>query len=558
MRKYLLIIILLAWSGVDYLYAQATGEVEFDKLRFCESGDVTMTITFTGDAPYDFKYWIDNGIVDQGVQVTAHNSNTFKLVTNFTESGYIRVYDFKDTHGNDGTFNQDRGDITIDKMPSPLIDPTFKTCRIEGTFTANPGGEYTSANWLEVAGGSFLTKTDTKAIFKADVVGNYVITYEVTNESCVNTDTKTFYIPEQAEPNASYDLLDDRICSDETTSLEIVGDGANRYPLTLGFSDDKGNTYSEVLNTANESIPISANSSTTYTMNSLIDSEGCDASLAETLNLIVDSKPFPTAGVKDSPNCGSEKELLGQITDGNSMTWSVVAAEGSGLFIEDVNNKDSRVYVNYNYQYAYETYTLKLTELVINNPTCIGEDEVEIELYKEPGDVSLGQDTTVYNEKQLIINTVGIADMPFYWTLSDGLSVDDGNPNQIVVRNLLKGDNKLICTVNNGECAEVSAEKLITVKGIYQTNGFSPNGDNTNDYFIIGGAQNVANNKLTVFDITGKVVFEANEFMVENNLDGWNGQKNDGKTEDGTYYYIFEGDNIEPVKSYLIIKGSKQ
>ncbi|MCG8582166.1 MAG: gliding motility-associated C-terminal domain-containing protein, partial [Bacteroidales bacterium] len=87
----------------------------------------------------------------------------------------------------------------------------------------------------------------------------------------------------------------------------------------------------------------------------------------------------------------------------------------------------------------------------------------------------------------------------------------------------------------------------------------SPNGDMVNDFFIIGGADNVQNNKLTVFDISGEVVFETNNFCHPNSPTelGWNGQKKDGKTEDGTYYYIFEGDGIKPIKSYLIIKGSR-
>jgi gliding motility-associated-like protein len=578
MKKYLLVVfILLIWTGVDDLYGQPTAKVEFEKEQFCESEkvgggiDAKMSIDLTGVAPFDFDYYInynpDDNTFEQMIPVRNHNAYTYTTTEKLAESKVITVMNLSDSGGaGNGTITGAVTSIIIDALPSPVIDPAYKTCRTEITLTAEPGGDYTDFEWFYTAPGTgtFIAETINEATFKADASGSFDISYKVINGACVDElDTQSYTITDVAEPSATFSLLDDRICSDESTSLEVKGDGPNRYPLTLDFSDNKGNTYSQVLNTAEESIPVAADSPTIFTMNSLVDNEGCVASQVETLNLMVDTKPAPAAGVTDNEVCGSETTLMGQLTNAttNNGVWSVVDKDGSGLFIDDADDVNSMIEVIYADQWAHETYMLRLTETVTANSTCTGFDEVEVEFYKKPGVISLGADTTVYNEKEIIVNSVGLQGMPLDWSKSSGIDVkmDEEDPNLILVGNLSKGENKLVCTVNNGTCPEVLAEKLITVNDIYETTGFSPNADGVNDFFIIGGAHNVENNKLTVFDITGEVVFQTNDFCYPNTPTqlGWSGQKKDGKTEDGTYYYIFEGDDIEPIKSYLIIKGSR-
>ena len=91
--------------------------------------------------------------------------------------------------------------------------------------------------------------------------------------------------------------------------------------------------------------------------------------------------------------------------------------------------------------------------------------------------------------------------------------------------------------------------------------GFSPNGDGINDYFVIDGMEYYPNSTLIIFNRWGDKVYESTNY--QNN---WNGKNIFGVTfggEDlpiGTYFYIFEpqrsrvdGETIKPTKGYVYL-----
>jgi gliding motility-associated-like protein len=91
----------------------------------------------------------------------------------------------------------------------------------------------------------------------------------------------------------------------------------------------------------------------------------------------------------------------------------------------------------------------------------------------------------------------------------------------------------------------------------YLTQGFSPNGDGVNDTFVIPGLVGMGNNKLTVFNRWGNIVFEADNYKND-----WGGKTNnafdplasDGLLPDGVYYYVIDFNGSRPAMSnYLFI-----
>jgi gliding motility-associated-like protein len=85
--------------------------------------------------------------------------------------------------------------------------------------------------------------------------------------------------------------------------------------------------------------------------------------------------------------------------------------------------------------------------------------------------------------------------------------------------------------------------------------GFSPDGDGTNDYFVIPGIEKYPNNKLTVLNRWGDVVYEVKGYQND-----WGGEPNKGlliergKLPAGTYFYIFEtGTPDKPITGSLYI-----
>ena len=84
--------------------------------------------------------------------------------------------------------------------------------------------------------------------------------------------------------------------------------------------------------------------------------------------------------------------------------------------------------------------------------------------------------------------------------------------------------------------------------------GFSPNNDRINDYFVIPGIENFPNNKITIFNRWGNIVYESNKYNNE-----WEGKSNKGPSayEDlpvGVYYYILDlGDGRNPITGYIYL-----
>ncbi|MBN4072850.1 gliding motility-associated C-terminal domain-containing protein [Crocinitomix catalasitica] len=91
--------------------------------------------------------------------------------------------------------------------------------------------------------------------------------------------------------------------------------------------------------------------------------------------------------------------------------------------------------------------------------------------------------------------------------------------------------------------------------------GFSPDGDGINDFFIVGGVNYYENGRLTVYNRWGKKVFQAAPYL--NNWDGTNQFLGDGSKllPVGTYFYIFEpqqddinGNPVEPTRGSVYLQ----
>ncbi|RZS90596.1 VCBS domain-containing protein [Aquimarina brevivitae] len=97
---------------------------------------------------------------------------------------------------------------------------------------------------------------------------------------------------------------------------------------------------------------------------------------------------------------------------------------------------------------------------------------------------------------------------------------------------------------NNDGVGDACEQVEITVPTAY-----TPNGDGVNDAWIIPGINNVANNKVTIFNRYGTVVFEQ-----ENYDNTWSGTGSGGANlPDGAYYYVIEIPNKNARKGYLMI-----
>jgi large repetitive protein len=87
--------------------------------------------------------------------------------------------------------------------------------------------------------------------------------------------------------------------------------------------------------------------------------------------------------------------------------------------------------------------------------------------------------------------------------------------------------------------------------------GFSPDGDNINDYFVINGLSTDGNNPITIFNRWGNKVYQNGNY--DNTWDGTpnvSGTLGKQKLPPGTYYYVLEmkGSGKKPITGFVVIQ----
>ncbi|MEM9980869.1 MAG: Ig-like domain-containing protein [Bacteroidota bacterium] len=104
-----------------------------------------------------------------------------------------------------------------------------------------------------------------------------------------------------------------------------------------------------------------------------------------------------------------------------------------------------------------------------------------------------------------------------------------------------------------GACDQASVCIEVNPSPIYIPEGFSPNNDGINDFFIIDGTDG-RTLYLRIFNRWGNIIYESEDY-----LNNWDGTSNRGlrvgeMIPDGTYFYIAEFDSGERFSRYITIK----
>jgi len=98
---------------------------------------------------------------------------------------------------------------------------------------------------------------------------------------------------------------------------------------------------------------------------------------------------------------------------------------------------------------------------------------------------------------------------------------------------------------------------IIDDSELFVPDGFSPNGDCKNDFFVIKGLTPGSENAITVYNRWGNKVYYSGNYD-----NSWQGIPNTGgslgtqKLPQGTYYYIleFKGSDVKPKTGYIILQ----
>jgi len=99
----------------------------------------------------------------------------------------------------------------------------------------------------------------------------------------------------------------------------------------------------------------------------------------------------------------------------------------------------------------------------------------------------------------------------------------------------------------------LNGEVIVTPLVLDVPEGFTPDGDAQNEFFVIQGLSNYPDNELTIYNRWGNIVYQKTGY--DNTWNGYS-DKGDGKVTQGTYYYLLElnKDDEKALKGYIVIE----
>ncbi len=349
-------------------------------------------------------------------------------------------------------------------------------------------------------------------------------------------------------PTATLDPIDVSICDGTTQDLTFTLTGASNWQLTYndGLTDIIINPSSNIHNETVAPSSTGEFADYSYTIVDLVDGNGCVAvgGLSGNAKIHVDGIPTPNAGA-DADVCG--------------LTYTLQASTdfGSGSWIFPTAVVDAADNTNPNKEVTVDTYgTHNFIWTVINGVCPPEQDDVDITFFEPPSPANAGLDTTLApltTEIYLAGNTplVGIGEWSKVPEDAQAVIIDPSNP-QTLVTGLANGDNEFIWTISNGPCPVETDNVIVSLVKFEIPNGFSPNGDGINDFFVISGVLDYEN-ELIIISRQGTEVFRAKNYQND-----WDGKYSSGDdVPDDTYYYILyytKDGNRYQHSGWLIIK----
>jgi gliding motility-associated-like protein len=204
---------------------------------------------------------------------------------------------------------------------------------------------------------------------------------------------------------------------------------------------------------------------------------------------------------------------------------------------------------NINYTYLWNTgdtlnttqanasafYTITITDTTTG---CMAMDSVEITV--APGvPVNAGPDTTISAGTSIMLQGTGSGNL--VWSPSIGLS------DPFIANPIATPPYSIVYVLSSNDPGGCTSTDSVTVTlrndfNVIVSNMITANGDGHNDTWVIQHIEYYPDNKVTVYNRNGMVVFEADDY-----LNGWTGTYNGDQLPDGTYYYVIQITGSEEV-----------
>lgn len=384
------------------------------------------------------------------------------------------------------------------------------------------------------------------------------------NDDCVNSERLCVNQPLQGTTTAATfnAATDDNFCTINSATVwyifttNDVGGNVTIDFTNMSFNTDP--TYGQEIDAVifNVTTPCVE---TSYTPYSTCGNSGVDFSITSAVALVANTTYYVMVngsnvggGVTNSAECDYQIEISGPAVDVTSPTASIsvmstVICQGEGELVETVisNCADTSSFDWYynNSLISSSTdgifNTSQLSEdgflkLVINcGNVCIYSDTTDsIEFTVTPISASAGTDKFIQLGDVVTLDGTGEGNV--VWspanTLTDASSfTPTANPDVTTTYFL---------TVTNGSCVASDSVNVFVGEVITIYSGFSPNGDDINDKWVIRNSAQYPDMEVIVYDRSGQKVFQTTGYSTQ---DKWWDGTNKGKVLPvSTYFYVVD------------------
>lgn len=342
------------------------------------------------------------------------------------------------------------------------------------------------------------------------------------------------------------------ICTNDT--LLVNGFTASNGVFTNWFHNGNGT----LLNTNSASptyIPVASDNGNTITLNYVVSSSNSCAPSTITGTYTFTILPDPTAFAGGSATvCANGAEVIvsgAQATNG-TINWT---SNGNGTLINT-----STLAPHYTTTLADTNSTVTLL-ITVTSTGCTQpiSDSAMYTISVNPFGISpsinafAGEDQVISLGQSANLEAEGVAITNWSWSPSTGLS--DTTSNAPIANPLVTTDYILTVIDINGCMDQDTIRVTVLIDyNVFIPNLFTPNGDNSNDFFEIVGIQNYPNSGLTIINREGELIFSSDSYD-----NTWDGTYEGKPLPEATYYYRLSFDHSDMLyKGAVTILRSKK
>ncbi|MFN5793930.1 MAG: gliding motility-associated C-terminal domain-containing protein, partial [Bacteroidota bacterium] len=436
----------------------------------------------------------------------------------FPDTGY---YDVTLIAINGATDCSDTAVATYHVLPllAPQLDAVSDQCLEGNSYDFNLGGAFDAANAaINWTFGNSANISTASAVNPPIIVysqsGQQQVTVTVEQFGCIRSSTQTFNL--FASPVSLIDY-NSQLCGGLNSTFGNLSTGAQTYFWDFGVSGIQSDTSN--LASPNYQYPNSGEYQVSLISYS---AEGCTDTA--TVTAIVSSFSPLTASITQDKNvlCAGDTVQVAVYASGGGpgKKWSIDGVNfGTPNFYSFVINNQTEVIV-----------TVKDTCNAVVRDTSIFRTNVYSAVV-----ANAHEDTTVcYGRRVSVKSTAigGTGQFSYVWTSISGTDQLQ-NANSDTTSLTATVANTFVVTAKDqcGTEASDTVDVKIKLCEVEVPNIFTPNGDATNNKFVIKGISDFPNTLVQIFDRWGNKVYETTNYNDEK---AWDGEGSDS----GTYFYL--------------------